>query len=39
MTEHSPDLDVLLAPGDPGQQQALMNEEPVLAFNRDHVNA
>jgi cyclohexyl-isocyanide hydratase len=36
--EHSPDLDVLLVPGGPGQQ-ALMNDEPVLAFIRNHVNA
>jgi cyclohexyl-isocyanide hydratase len=36
--EHTPDLDVLLVPGGPGQQ-ALMNEEPVLAFIRDHVDA
>jgi cyclohexyl-isocyanide hydratase len=36
--EQSPDLDVLLVPGGPGQQ-ALMNEEPMLSFIRDHVNA
>jgi cyclohexyl-isocyanide hydratase len=34
----APELDVLHVPGGPGQE-ALMNDEPVLAFIRKHVNA
>ena len=36
--DEAPDLDLLEVPGGPGQQ-ALMNDEPVLAFIRNHMES